>query len=168
MRYSLYIMMAVVVFVFANGHALALSCMPPEGDQVEKTILNAKTPIWFGNATLLEYDTFENKGTFQINETYLTTHSDKIPSKTKVIIAKFYQTWGPFFDINKAESKRSLNKPNNYSFKYLEDKNVWSFAGPGGCTFYNDDNWNKLKDGYYEKYVKQDSMKEDKEETNAY
>jgi hypothetical protein len=144
----LFAALIATTMIFNTKEAIALSCVAPEGDQVQRIIDNATSPIWFGSATLLSFNNFSKKGRYRIEETYLTNAPDLLDEVEKVLISNMNLTWGPYQNIKDKSSKFGIGSTNDMYFRFHDD--AWMFGGPGGCLFFTDENWMKLKNSKYE------------------
>jgi len=146
----------VVLLAIPLQEANALSCVKPEGDQVEVMLENNENPLWFGKATLISTDKVEQErgntsftAQFDIKDTYLMAHDmDALDGEVEVNISNFHRVWGVWGDMSAESSKVKIGKSGEYVFS-RNDNGGLDFVAPGGCTYFSDEEWEKLRAGAY-------------------
>ena len=146
----------IFFLAFPIQKANALSCVKPEGDQVEAMLGHNQNPLWFGKATLISTDLDEQDkantsftAQFEIKDTYLLAHDmDALDGEVAVNISNFHRVWGVWGDMSERTSKVKIGKTGEYVFSRNEDGSL-EFAAPGGCTYFSDAEWEKLRAGAY-------------------
>ena len=147
------------------GNAYALSCMPPQGDQVLQALADQKSPVWFGRAKLKnitdDKDVAANiVATFDIEETYFTSSSEEVSGEVSVVVPSFQRTWGPWGLVS-GKSQIKVGSVGQYFL--TKHESGWLYSGPGACTYFSDEEWEQLKSGYYNDKI----QLKVKEETDA-
>lgn len=147
------------------GNAYALSCMPPQGDQVLQAVAGQKSPVWFGRAKLKsvtdDQDAAANVvATFEIEETYFISSSETVDGEVSVAVPSFQRTWGPWGLVS---GKSQIKAGSVGQYFLTKHEGAWRYSGPGACTYFSDEEWEQLKSGYYNDKI----QLKVKEETDA-
>lgn len=146
----------IFFLAFPIQNANALSCVKPEGDQVEAMLGHNQNPLWFGKATLISTDLDEQDkantsftAQFEIKDTYLLAHDmGALDGEIAVNISNFHRVWGVWGDMTAESSKVKIGETGEYVFS-RNDNGGLDFVAPGGCTYFSDAEWEKLRAGGY-------------------
>lgn len=127
-----------VLLIAPYQAAWALSCVEPDGEQIIKeSDLIAKARITHIEEPLkiLNNNQPHKIITFKIGQVY---KGDKalVGQEIKAEFSSFMGTWGP--QLSKGEE-------GEYIFDSNEKTGKWSYAGPGACTYLEEELWIKLR-----------------------
>ncbi len=135
MRYILFL----TIYCSMVVQAFALSCMPPEpgsvmnsADLIAKAeIVNIKKPFV---KDMLEQP-HDQLIEFKILQIYKSDVTFRLPTSIQVSFSSFMQTWGP--DLKTGEV-------GEFMFRHEQERG-WIYAGPGGCSYLDEAEWEKLR-----------------------
>ena len=148
-------LLALLLCAVLPHHALALSCMPVEGDKVVNEIDRSESPLWFGQAKLISvyiqapaHQNADLIAVYEIENTYLNTADDEIAPRVYVEVPGIHRTWGIW-----TSETFETGMSGQYAFR-LNPDGAWVFHGPGMCTYFSDKEWDGLKSGQYKDHNK--------------
>lgn len=130
---------SILIMLFSAGSAHTLSCASIEGaeDNIPQNELIVRAKV-VNIATTPHIPLIQKAEdqpqiiTFEIIDIYKAPES---MSKTfKARFSHFFKAWGPY-----------LKEGNEGEYLFDKDATGWTYAGPGGCTFYSEKAWAALR-----------------------
>lgn len=126
-------------FLTISSSAFALSCMQPDPQHVTESadlivkarVLNIKKPLI--KTTFNQY--YDEMIEFKILQIYkVGSLKIEVPPILNVKFPSFMRVWGP--DLQEGQEGEYL---------FQKQGNGWVYAGPGGCSFLEESEWEKLR-----------------------